>query len=162
MRSNKRKRINILSTIALCLLLVLGCCITMMLLLRIYNDNKKLEEMQEEIDILSEEIDALSELVEEQQIQIDKFYMESEINTDAAEVTEQESEKQQKIAYIDIQKAQPGLIVTKEQVDWTNLDQYFLSSPIPEDIFQRINGKNSCRFQCNGTCNTHSPFCICT
>lgn len=55
---------------------------------------------------------------------------------------EQEKLEEEAKAVIDINQLQPGEILLEEQINRDQLEQYFLINNIPDDIYQRINGKS--------------------
>lgn len=131
----RRRGYNILSTITLILLLLLGIFISFMLIFKIMDDKRKIEALQDEIEELYDEVDELRTSLEEHEALIKNAEI-AENEESVIEVAEPEVER------LDMLSIVPGTVVEGGQIDVGNIQSYFCSYPIPEDVFERINGQS--------------------
>lgn len=105
----------------------------------IANLQTELGNLQGELAQVQEEKDALEETVQEQQEKLAAY------ETEQQQREEQEAAlqaQQEALMQIDMAALPAGSVIENSQINWEDLSEYFCAYEIPDDVYERINGKS--------------------
>lgn len=110
------------------------------------------EQLREEEKNKSEEAEASDAETEDTALVVTTGSSESEVKAEVTSKTKKKAKKEKKPTPVDLSNMEiipTQTIVPEEQIDWSNLDQYFNAYPISDELFDRIHGddrsfKNNC------------------
>ena len=138
----RQKKTNTLAVIVLSVIVLILAALLVYSGVRYQNMTHRLQSSQEELDKLRQEAEKKEEASQEtpEESEEEPSGEEEAPESSAADSTQQEETSAQ--TYATVMDIPAGKKVNKESVDMNNLPQYFVASEIPDDVYQRINGKS--------------------
>lgn len=101
----------------------------------------ELGNLQSELAQVQEEKTSLEQTVQEQQERL-SAYEADEQERQEQEETQKGQEALEQSLQIDMAALPAGSVMESDQINWDNLAEYFCAYEIPDDVYERINGKS--------------------
>lgn len=147
MSEGKKSRAAVLITAIIFLIFLLAVVVFAVILRHktqvqekeIANLQTELGNLQGELAQVQEEKDALEQTVQEQQEKLAAY------ETEQQQREEQEAAlqaQQEALMQIDMAALPAGSVIESSQINWEELSGYFCAYEIPDDVYERINGKS--------------------
>lgn len=141
-----RKKTNMAAVMVLAVIVLVLAGVLVYSGLRYQQMAQKLQSSQEELDKLQEKVDSQEEELakddtQEQQMTDPGTAVETETQPEDSQ-RESSQESAQQAAYATVMDIDAGMKIRSESVDMNHLSQYFMSSEIPDEVYQRINGRS--------------------
>lgn len=99
----------------------------------------ELDSLQEELALAQEEKSSLEQSVQEQQEQLAAYEAEKQ---QREEQEQKEQEALEQSMQVDMAAIPAGSVIEDSQINWENPGDYFCAYEIPDDVYERINGKS--------------------
>ena len=131
----KPRKTNMAAVVILSVIVLILAALLVYSGLRYQNMAQKLQSSQEELDQLRQEAEKKEESLENSGESADEQEQSSQSEEEGIEEEAAET-------YATVMDIPAGKKVNADSVDMNNLPQYFMASEIPDEVYQRINGKS--------------------